>query len=49
MKVPTNKEKKDVFGVLVVNDKESQAIIDLVVKMQSSVEDAQTMLLNNFV
>ena len=44
---PTNNEKKIVFRKLVANNGDSQAIVDLVVEMQSSVEETKNMLLNS--
>ena len=44
---PTNNDKNIVFRKLVANDEDSQAIVDLAVEMQSSVEETKNMLLNN--
>ena len=46
---PTNNEKKMIFRKLVANDENSEAIVDLAVEMQSSVEETKNMLINNCV
>lgn len=47
MNVSPKGKKMLVFHKLIADDKESKAAIDLVVKIQPSIEDAQNIVLNN--